>query len=112
MSSGSAAQAAIGAATHELHLPSDRAEHNLSEIAARERQSHLGLPGRGPVHRGDDHTDRPPAPGSLANRGSPPEPLADSTPEAFRTIGAETLGHLALLARSASPGRQSPLADR
>ena len=44
MTSDSAAQAAIGAAAHELHLPTVRAEATrLSEIAARERQSHLGF---------------------------------------------------------------------
>ena len=43
MNSDSAAQAAIGAAAHELHLPTVRAEATrLSEIAARERQTHWG----------------------------------------------------------------------
>jgi DNA replication protein DnaC len=38
-----AAQASIGAAARELHLPTVRAESNrLAEIAVRERQTHLG----------------------------------------------------------------------
>ena len=38
-----AAQAAIGAAARELHLPTVRAEsHRLAEIAVRERRTHLG----------------------------------------------------------------------
>jgi DNA replication protein DnaC len=40
---GAAAQAAIGAAARELHLPTVRAEAaRLAEIAARERRTHLG----------------------------------------------------------------------
>ena len=39
---GTAAQAAIGAAAHELHLPTVRTEADrLAEIAVRERQTHL-----------------------------------------------------------------------
>jgi len=39
-----AAQAAIGAAARELHLPTVRAEATrLSEIAVRERHTHLGF---------------------------------------------------------------------
>jgi len=39
-----AARAAIGAATRELHLPTIRDEATrLAEIAARERQTHLGF---------------------------------------------------------------------
>src|SRR5512144_3022451 len=42
--SDTAAQAAIGAAARELHLPTVRAEATrLAEIAVRERQSHLGF---------------------------------------------------------------------
>ena len=42
--SDTAAQAAIGAAARELHLPTVRAEATrLAEIAARERQSHLAF---------------------------------------------------------------------
>lgn len=42
--SDDAAQAAIGAATRELHLPTIRAEATrLAEIAVRERQTHLGF---------------------------------------------------------------------
>lgn len=42
--SDAAAQAAIGAATRELHLPTVRDEATaLAEIAVRERQSHLGF---------------------------------------------------------------------
>jgi hypothetical protein len=39
-----AAQAAIGAAARELHLPTVRDEATrLAEIAVRERQTHLGF---------------------------------------------------------------------
>ena len=44
MRSDDAAQAAIGAAARELHLPTIRDEANrLAEIAVRERQTHLGF---------------------------------------------------------------------
>lgn len=50
MNTDNAAQAAIGAAAHELHLPTVRAEATrLSQIAAREHQSHPGIPRRGPL---------------------------------------------------------------
>src|SRR5215471_11732622 len=42
MTTDAAAQAAIGAAARELHLPTVRAEAaRLAEIAARERRTHL-----------------------------------------------------------------------
>ncbi|GAA4491151.1 hypothetical protein GCM10023094_55470 [Rhodococcus olei] len=44
VSSDAAAQAAIGAATRELHLPTIRTEAvRIAEIAAREQQSHLAF---------------------------------------------------------------------
>ena len=44
MTSDSGAQAAIGAAARELHLPTVRAEATrLAEIAVRERHTHLGF---------------------------------------------------------------------
>ena len=59
MSTDTAAQAAIGAAAHELHLPTVRAEATrLSEIAAREHQSHLGFLAEVLSAEVDDRTDR------------------------------------------------------
>jgi hypothetical protein len=59
MTSDSAAQAAIGAAAHELHLPTVRAEATrLAEIAVRERQSHLGYLAEVLSAEVDDRTDR------------------------------------------------------
>jgi hypothetical protein len=48
-----AAQAAIGAAARELHLPTVRTEAvRLGEIAERNRLSYLAFAGRGPLRRG------------------------------------------------------------
>jgi DNA replication protein DnaC len=54
-----AAQAAIGAAARELHLPTVRDEAaRLAEIAARERQSHLGFLAEVLAAEVDDRYDR------------------------------------------------------
>jgi hypothetical protein len=59
MTTDTAAQAAIGAAVLELHLPTVRAEATRrSEIAARERQSHLGFLAEVLSAEVDDRTDR------------------------------------------------------
>jgi hypothetical protein len=54
-----AAQAAIGAAARELHLPTVRDEAaRLAEIALRERQSHLGFLAEVLAAEVDDRYDR------------------------------------------------------
>ena len=54
-----AAQAAIGAAARELHLPTIRDEAGrLAEIAVRERQTHLGFLAEVLAAEVDDRTDR------------------------------------------------------
>lgn len=54
-----AAQAAIGAAARELHLPTVRDEAaRLAEIAARERQTHLGFLAEVLTAEVDDRNDR------------------------------------------------------
>ena len=54
-----AAQAAIGAAARELHLPTVRDEATrLAEIAVRERQSHLGFLAEVLTAEVDERTDR------------------------------------------------------
>lgn len=54
-----AAQAAIGAAAHELHLPTVRDQATrLAEIAIRERQSHLGFLAEVLAAEVDDRTER------------------------------------------------------
>lgn len=57
--SDTAAQAAIGAAARELHLPTVRDEATrLAEIAARERQTHLGFLAEVLTAEVDDRCDR------------------------------------------------------
>jgi DNA replication protein DnaC len=54
-----AAQASIGAAARELHLPTVRAEyHRLAEIAVRERRTHLGYLAEVLAAEVDDRTQR------------------------------------------------------
>ena len=96
MSSDTAAQAAIGAAAHELHLPTVRAEATrLAEIAARERQTHLGFLAEVLSAEVDDRTDRRRT--RRINEAKFPrlKRLADFNVDAVATIGAATLGHLA-----------------
>jgi DNA replication protein DnaC len=57
--SDTAAQASIGAAARELHLPTVRAESDrLAEIAVRERQSHPGFLAEVLAAEVDDRTER------------------------------------------------------
>jgi DNA replication protein DnaC len=57
--SDTAAQAAIGAAARELHLPTVRDEANrLAEIAVRERQTHLGFLAEVLTAEVDERSDR------------------------------------------------------
>jgi hypothetical protein len=66
-----AAQAAIGAAARELHLPTVRAESNrLAEIAVRERQTHLGYLAEVPAANAAA-ADASARPSSLASSGCP-----------------------------------------
>ena len=57
--SDAAAQAAIGAATRELHLPTIRDEATrLAETAVRERQTHLGFLAEVLTAEVDDRAER------------------------------------------------------
>jgi DNA replication protein DnaC len=96
MTTDTAAQAAIGAAALELHLPTVRAEATrLAEIAAREHQSHLGFLAEVLSAEVDDRTDRRRA--RRINDAKFPrlKRLADFNVDAAGTISAATLGHLA-----------------
>ena len=96
MTTDTAAQAAIGAAALELHLPTIRAEATrLAEIAARERQSHLGFLAEVLSAEVDDRTDRRRT--RRINEAKFPrlKRLADFNVDAVPTIGAATLAHLA-----------------
>jgi DNA replication protein DnaC len=96
MTTDTAAQAAIGAAALELHLPTIRAEATrLAEIAAREHQSHLGFLAEVLSAEVDDRTDRRRT--RRINDAKFPrlKRLADFNVDAVPTIQAATLGHLA-----------------
>jgi len=96
MTTDTAAQAAIGAAALELHLPTVRAEATrLAEIAAREHQSHLGFLAEVLSAEVDDRTDRRRT--RRINEAKFPrlKRLADFNVDAAGTISAATLGHLA-----------------
>ena len=96
MTTDTAAQAAIGAAALELHLPTIRAEATrLAEIAAQEHQSHLGFLAEVLSAEVDDRTDRRRA--RRINDAKFPrlKRLADFNVDAAGTISAATLGHLA-----------------
>jgi len=96
MTTDTAAQAAIGAAALELHLPTVRAEATrLAEIAAREHQSHLGFLAEVLSAEVDDRTDRRRT--RRINDAKFPrlKRLADFNVDAVPTISAATLGHLA-----------------
>jgi DNA replication protein DnaC len=96
MTTDTAAQAAIGAAALELHLPTVRAEATrLAEIAAREHQSHLGFLAEVLSAEVDDRTDRRRT--RRINDAKFPrlKRLADFNVDAVPTIQAATLGHLA-----------------
>lgn len=96
VSSDAAAQAAIGAATRELHLPTIRAEAvRIAEIAVREQQSHLAFLAEVLAAEVDDRTERRRA--RRLNDAKFPriKRLADFDVEAVPGISAGTLGHLA-----------------
>ena len=96
MTTDTAAQAAIGAAAQELHLPTVRAEATrLAEIAAREHQSHLGFLAEVLSAEVDDRTDRRRT--RRINDAKFPrlKRLADFNTGAVPTISAATIGHLA-----------------
>lgn len=96
VSSDAAAQAAIGAATRELHLPTIRTEAvRIAEIAVREQQSHLAFLAEVLAAEVDDRTERRRA--RRLNDAKFPriKRLADFDVEAVPGISAGTLGHLA-----------------
>lgn len=96
VSSDTAAQAAIGAATRELHLPTIRTEAvRIAEIAAREQQSHLAFLAEVLSAEVDDRTERRRA--RRLNDAKFPriKRLADFDVDAVPGISAGTLGHLA-----------------
>ncbi|MDX5961813.1 IS21-like element helper ATPase IstB [Rhodococcus opacus] len=96
VSSDTAAQAAIGAATRELHLPTIRTEAvRIAEIAAREQQSHLAYLAEALSAEVDDRTERRRA--RRLNDAKFPriKRLADFDVDAVPGISAGTLGHLA-----------------
>ena len=91
-----AAQAAIGAAARELHLPTVRAEATrLSEIAMRERHTHLGFLAEVLSAEVDDRSERRRV--RRINEAKFPriKRLADFNVDAVPTIQPATLGHLA-----------------
>jgi DNA replication protein DnaC len=96
MTSESAAQAAIGAAARELHLPTVRTEATrLAEIAVRERHTHLGFLAEVLSAEVEDRSERRRV--RRINEAKFPriKRLADFNVDAVPTIGAATLGKLA-----------------
>src|SRR3954451_12705608 len=96
VSSDSGAQAAIGAAARELHLPTVRAESTrLAEIAMRERHTHLGFLAEVLSAEVDDRSERRRV--RRINEAKFPriKRLADFNLEAVPTIGPATLAKLA-----------------
>jgi DNA replication protein DnaC len=88
-----AAQASIGAAARELHLPTVRTEAvHLAEIAARERHTHLGYLAEVLAAEVDDRTER-----RRTNDAKFPrlKRLAEFNIDAVPGIAPATLGHLA-----------------
>ena len=96
MTSDSGAQAAIGAAARELHLPTVRAEATrLAEIAVRERHTHLGFLAEVLAAEVDDRSERRRV--RRINEAKFPriKRLADFNVDAVPTIPAATLAKLA-----------------
>ncbi|QQZ19007.1 IS21-like element helper ATPase IstB [Rhodococcus sp. 21391] len=96
VSSDAAAQAAIGAATRELHLPTIRTEAvRIAEIAVREQQSNLAFLAEVLAAEVDDRTERRRT--RRLNDAKFPriKRLADFDVDAVPGISAGTLGHLA-----------------
>src|SRR5262245_10092870 len=91
-----AAQAAIGAAARELHLPTVRAESNrLAEIAVRERQTHLGYLAEVLAAEVDDRTGRRRARRISEAKFPRLKRLSEFNLDAVPTIAPTTLAHLA-----------------
>jgi DNA replication protein DnaC len=91
-----AAQASIGAAARELHLPTVRTEAaRLAEIASRQRQSHLGYLAEVLAAEVDERSERRRT--RRINDAKFPrlKRLADFNIDAVPTIAAATVGHLA-----------------
>jgi len=91
-----AAQASIGAAARELHLPTVRSEAaRLADIALRERQTHLGYLAEVLAAEVDDRTERRRA-RRIADAKFPRlKRLAEFNVDAVTSIPAATLGQLA-----------------
>lgn len=91
-----AAQAAIGAAARELHLPTVRDEAaRLAEIAVRERQTHLGFLAEVLTAEVDDRNDRRRARRISEAKFPRLKRLADFNTEAVPSITAAQLATLA-----------------
>ncbi|WP_457072745.1 IS21-like element helper ATPase IstB [Mycobacteroides abscessus] len=96
MTSDTAAQASIFAAARDLHLPTVRSEAvRLSEIAAREQQSHLGYLSEVLAAEVDDRAERRRA--RRINDAKFPrlKRLSEFNVDAVPALSAGTLGHLA-----------------
>lgn len=91
-----AAQAAIGAAARELHLPTVRAEsHRLAEIAVRERRTHLGYLAEVLSAEVDDRSQRRRARRISEAKFPRLKRLSEFNVDAVESIAAATLAHLA-----------------
>ena len=91
-----AAQAAIGAAARELHLPTVRAEsHRLAEIAVRERRTHLGYLAEVLSAEVDDRSQRRRARRISEAKFPRLKRLSEFNVDAVESIAPATLAHLA-----------------
>jgi DNA replication protein DnaC len=91
-----AAQASIGAAARELHLPTVRAEyHRLAEIAVRERRTHLGYLAEVLAAEVDDRTQRRRTRRISEAKFPRLKRLSEFNVDAVTTIPPATLAHLA-----------------
>jgi len=94
--SDAAAQASIGAAAHELHLPTVRAEAaRLAEIAVRARHTHLGFLAEVLAAEVDDRAERRRARRVAEARFPRLKRLADFNIDAVPTLSAAVLAALA-----------------
>jgi DNA replication protein DnaC len=91
-----AAQAAIGAAARELHLPTVRAEsHRLAEIAVRERRTHLGYLAEVLSAEVDDRSQRRRVRRISEAKFPRLKRLSEFNVDAVDSIAPATLAHLA-----------------
>jgi DNA replication protein DnaC len=91
-----AAQAAIGAAARELHLPTVRAEsHRLAEIAVREQRTHLGYLAEVLSAEVDDRSQRRRARRISEAKFPRLKRLSEFNVDAVESIAPATLAHLA-----------------